>query len=374
MTKPRYLTKSRFKLAVECPQKLFYAGKQDFYQDTMADDAFLEMLAEGGYQVGALAKLRYPDGIEIHETDHAAAEAVTTKLLARDRVVLFEPAIRVGNFFIRIDVLVKDGNRFELIEVKAKSFNSQKPELFGTRGGIRSDMLPYFQDAAFQSWVLQQAFPSAVIKTFLMMPNKAQVAPIAGINQFFRILPNREVETTIPPSVNGQALAELLLAKVDVTTSVADILASPLAFPGGPLRFGEAAKLWAKRYAEDLPVAPPIGAHCGKCQFDAPAGSKLASGFRECWNEALGWSDADFTGGTVLDLYSCRRKLNLIDQGVFKLSQVQKDDLGDFDEEPGPNGLSIKQRQWMQVAGLPDEDRERGYYLNTTLVRNAMSE
>ena len=43
----------------------------------MADDAFLEMLAEGGYQVGALAKLRYPEGIEIHETDHAAAEAAT---------------------------------------------------------------------------------------------------------------------------------------------------------------------------------------------------------------------------------------------------------------------------------------------------------
>ena len=229
----------------------------------MADDSFLEMLAEGGYQVGALAKLRYPDGIEIHETDHAAAEAATQALLERDHVVLFEPAIRVGDFFIRIDVLVKDGNSFELIEVKAKSFNSEKPELFGARGGIRSDMLPYFQDAAFQYWVLQQAFPDAVIKTFLMMPDKAQVAPVGGINQMFRILPDREVETTIPPGVDGKALAELLLAKVDVTPSVADILASPLAFPGGPLPFADAANLWAKHYANDEPVAPPIGAHCG---------------------------------------------------------------------------------------------------------------
>ena len=235
-------------------------------------------------------------------------------------------------------------------------------------------MLPYFQDAAFQTWVLQQAFPGAAIKTFLMMPDKAQVAPIDGINQMFRILPDREVETTIPPGVDGKALAELLLAKVDVTPSVADILASPLAFPGGPLPFADAANLWAKHYANDKPVAPPIGAHCGKCQFDAPADSDLASGFRECWKEALGWTDADFAAGTVLDLYNCRKKQSLIDQGVFKLSQVQKDDLGDFDEEPGPNGLSIKQRQWMQVAGLPDEDRDRGYYLDTTLVRNAMAE
>ena len=271
-------------------------------------------------------------------------------------------------------MLVKDGNSFELIEVKAKSFNSEKPELFGARGGIRSDMLPYFQDAAFQTWVLQQAFPDAVIKTFLMMPDKAQVAPIAGINQMFWILPDREVETTIPPGVDGKALAELLLAKVDVTTSVADILASPLAFPGGPLPFADAAKLWAKQYANDEPVAPPIGAHCNGCQFDAPAESDLASGFRECWKEALGWTDADFDAGTVLDLYNAARKQRLIDQGVFKLSQVQKDDLGDFDEEPGPGGLSIKQRQWMQVAGLPEEDRDQGYYLDTTLVRNAMSE
>lgn len=373
MTKPRYLTKSRFKLAVECPRKLFYTGKKGIYQDTMTEDAFLEMLAEGGYQVGALAKLRYPEGIEIRETDHAAAEAATQTLLARDHVVLFEPAIRIGDFFIRIDVLVKDGNRFELIEVKAKSFNSEKPELFGARGGILSDMLPYFQDAAFQTWVLQQAFPSAEIRTFLMMPDKAEVAPIGGINQMFRILPNREVETTIPPEVDGKALAELLLAKVDVSQSVSEILASPLAFPGGPLPFADAANLWARHYANDQPVTPPIGAHCGSCQFYAPAGGPLASGFRECWKEALGWSNADFAGGTVLDLYNSRRKQSLIDQGVFKLYQVQKDDLGDFDEEPGPTGLSNAQRQWMQVGGLPEDDRDRGYFLDTTLVRNSMA-
>jgi hypothetical protein len=374
MAKPRYLTKSRFKLAVECPRKLFYTGKKAIYQDAMAEDAFLEMLAEGGYQVGALAKLRYPEGIEIRETDHAAAEAATQALLERDQVVLFEPAIRVGDFFIRIDVLVKDGNNFELIEVKAKSYNSVKPEFFGARGGIRSDMLPYFQDAAFQRWILQQAFPGAAIKTFLMMPDKAQIAPISGINQFFRILPNREVESTIPTGVDGRALAELLLAKVDITASVSEILASPLAFPGGPLPFAEAAHLWARQYANDEPVAPPIGAHCGKCQFDAPIGSAMVSGFRECWKEALGWNESDFAAGTVLDLFKSHRKQKLIDQGVLKLSQVQKDDLGDFEEEPGPDGLSIKQRQWMQVAGLPETDRERGYFLDTTLVRNAMSE
>jgi hypothetical protein len=40
--KPRYLTKSRFKLAVYCPTKLFYAGKKD-YRDLKQEDSFLQV-------------------------------------------------------------------------------------------------------------------------------------------------------------------------------------------------------------------------------------------------------------------------------------------------------------------------------------------
>lgn len=65
MSNPRYLTKSRFKLAAECPTKLFYTGKDKVYRNLKQEDSFLAMLAEGGYQVGELAKLYYPDGIEI---------------------------------------------------------------------------------------------------------------------------------------------------------------------------------------------------------------------------------------------------------------------------------------------------------------------
>lgn len=56
------------------------------------------MLAEGGYQVGTLAKLRYLEGIEIEALDNAQAEAQTREYLQQDNVVLFEPAVRVGNF------------------------------------------------------------------------------------------------------------------------------------------------------------------------------------------------------------------------------------------------------------------------------------
>jgi hypothetical protein len=47
MTSTRYLTKSRFKLAAECPTKLFYTGKDKVYKNNMQEDSFLAMLADG---------------------------------------------------------------------------------------------------------------------------------------------------------------------------------------------------------------------------------------------------------------------------------------------------------------------------------------
>ncbi len=121
MTSPRYLTKSRFKLAAECPTKLFYTGKDKVYKNTMQEDSFLAMLADGGYQVGALAKCYYSDGEEVTTLDHADALAQTAELLKRENVTIFEAAVAFGDLFVRIDILIKEGNEFQLIEVKAKS-------------------------------------------------------------------------------------------------------------------------------------------------------------------------------------------------------------------------------------------------------------
>ena len=50
MTQPaRLLSKSRFKLGVECPTKLFYTGKSEYVNNNL-DNNFLAALAEGGYQ------------------------------------------------------------------------------------------------------------------------------------------------------------------------------------------------------------------------------------------------------------------------------------------------------------------------------------
>ncbi len=87
----RYLTKSRFKLARECPAKLFYTGKKDEYADQKIEDSFLEALAKGGYQVGELAKCYYPGGYNIDTLDYEEALAQTNELLKREKVIIYKP-------------------------------------------------------------------------------------------------------------------------------------------------------------------------------------------------------------------------------------------------------------------------------------------
>ena len=57
----KLLTKSRFKLGLECPNKLFYTKKKE-YANQKVEDSFLEALAQGGFQVEELARMHYPDG------------------------------------------------------------------------------------------------------------------------------------------------------------------------------------------------------------------------------------------------------------------------------------------------------------------------
>jgi hypothetical protein len=61
----RLLTKSRFKLGLECPNKLFYTGKKE-YANQKQNNPFLMALAEGGFQVEEYARMHYPEGIMIN--------------------------------------------------------------------------------------------------------------------------------------------------------------------------------------------------------------------------------------------------------------------------------------------------------------------
>lgn len=92
MTQPaRLLSKSRFKLGVECPTKLFYTGKSEYVNNNL-DNNFLAALAEGGYQVGALACLMFEPGEMVPDGPSHQQVALTKQLLAQENITIFEAA------------------------------------------------------------------------------------------------------------------------------------------------------------------------------------------------------------------------------------------------------------------------------------------
>ncbi len=182
--KPRYLTKSLFALACKCPTKLYYTNKKDEYPNTKLEDPFLKGLAEGGLQVAALAKQYYPEGKEIKTLNYEEALEETNHYLQKEKVIIFEAAIRHQNLFIRADILVKDGDCIELIEVKAKSYDSNKPQDFLTKkGDVSAKWYPYLQDIAFQTYVFQQAFPHFRIEPYLLLADKRTQCLTDELNQ-----------------------------------------------------------------------------------------------------------------------------------------------------------------------------------------------
>ncbi len=368
MATSRYLTKSRFKLAVECPRKLYYTGKNQ-YLDKSRDDTFMAALAEGGYQVGELALLMYPGGVTIDELAHQVALDRTRELLQRDQVIIFEAALAFGNFFIRVDVLKKSGNTIELIEVKAKSYRESEDKDFrGARGGIKSDFLPYLQDIAFQRFVAQQALPGHRINAFLLLANKDAVSTVDGINQKFKVQKvDGRLRVLTDPGLTQTQVGEPLLVCINVNSQVDEILAgSLLVGPHNSMHFADAAKAYADAYAADRPLEPNPTARCAGCQFKAnsfPKAGEPQSGFHECWHQAFGWTEPDFKEGTVLDLWNFRKKDVLIQQGVLKLSAASSEDIGLNDEDPGSDGLTASHRQWYTCR--PDWPGGGDYFLDT---------
>jgi hypothetical protein len=133
-----YLSKTDFKIARTCATKLYY--RKLGYPSTRDDDEYLQFLADGGYMVEAIAKLLYAEGIEVgfdKGPEESAAE--TMRLLqAHDTVTLFEATLIFGQKLVRVDILRKQGDQLELIEVKSKLIDTSE----GTnpfRGGERQN-------------------------------------------------------------------------------------------------------------------------------------------------------------------------------------------------------------------------------------------
>jgi hypothetical protein len=351
----KYLTKSKFKLATECPTKLFYTGKKDEYTNASLDNPFLEALAEGGYQVGELAKCYYPEGHNIDTLDYDDALEQTNKLLEQDNVIIFEAAVKYNNLFIRVDILEKRGKFMKLIEVKAKSIDLGSSSFLSKNGDkILASWKPYLFDVAFQRYVTRSAFPASTVTTYLYLVNKAAKAPTDGLNQKFQIIENKENRKGIKvsSSLNEEDLSVELLCKIPVDQYCDLIFETEAGADERGVSFKARINTYSKALEADTKIKPILTKICRDCEFKATQeqldkGSK--SGFRECWKQQLGWNDKDFNEPNVLDIWNFRKKDEFIQDGRIKFSQIHESDIS-------PEESHTKERQWIQVEKVKNSD------------------
>ena len=316
--KSRTLSKSRFKLALECPTKVFYSLDRR-YVNTKNEDEFLQALADGGFQVGELAKRMYaaedPTAVEITAREEDEQVRQTTEVLGRPSATVFEGTVKHGDMLVRVDVLRKRGDVVDLIEVKSKSFNRNREDhsFRGKRGGIRSTWLPYLQDVAFQTWVCRQAYPGLEVRPFLLLVDPTQTCSIGGLGTAIRVdrdAAGRAV-VTVAPGFDVRALRPPLLTPHDVSEFVEEILAGLVETPEGMFGFAEYAGRMAAVVVAGRKVDPPVGAQCKKCEFYCEPADRTAdmrSGWAECMAARFPGRGDVPRAETVFALYDDRKK------------------------------------------------------------------
>ena len=354
----RYLTKSRFKLGLDCPTKLFYTKKLDVYGDNSLSDPFLQALADGGFQVGELAKCYYPDGIEVFGLDYKETWEETSRLLEKDNVVIFEAAILFNNLFVRVDILEKKGNVLHLIEVKSKSFNSSEfPDCLWqkkNKNKLDSKWFPYVMDIAFQSYVARLAFPNSNIKSSLMCTDKEKVASIDGLNQKF-LLDKSESKTKVIKigSTTLNDLGKPILTAVDITDAIDKIInEEEESEKFKKLGFKETVDFFAKAYKEDKKIIVETSNNCKSCEFRIEESKNVKSGFNECFKHEHGLTNEELKKPFVFDVWFTPKLKN----EKILMEDIEANDLEEVPNRDGKDGLSRSQRQWLQIKKIQEND------------------
>lgn len=352
------LTKSHFKLGLECPNKLYFTGKVE-YANKKIEDSFLEALAQGGFQVEALARLQYPHGIFVDAENYEYDKAVniTKAALVKDNVCLYEAAFAIENLFVRTDIVEKSGNKVKLIEVKSKSFDPTDPNsLVGKKEGIVSAWKPYLFDLAFQKYVAQKSFPELDFAAFLMLADKTKKATVDGLNQMFRI--RKDSASIKEIDYRFGTLAEIgdsILCVVNVDDIINEILNGAYPYFEG-VSFPETVNLFQDYWINDTYANfPSKHSICKACEFkntSARDENGLLSGFKFCFSKQFGWSETEFEKPNILDIWDCKDG-NLLDQGKILMEDLTGEDLK-LKSEAGK--ISRTERQMLQVEKAVSKD------------------
>ena len=387
-----YLTKSRFKLATECETKLYYT-KIENYADQSLDDDFLEALAEGGFQVGELAKFHFSDQpqrnrITVESAGYEEPLEDTRKRIGFGEPVIAEAAVRYQNLFIRVDIFQFDNQKKEInfYEVKAKSFSEEECFWNADRTKLNSKWKPYLYDVAFQKHVITKAYPKYKVHAHLILVDKDKVITAEGLNQCFTIDKSDGFTKIIykDENLHRTDLGDDILTIQNTDREVDWIWKNfnkskekdykdSLLFPD--LSFEEYVHRLADAYGKDEKLETPLSKECKNCQYytkpeDEVSGQR--SGFKECWKEKAGLGDKDFDYALVTSFWGGKAgKISVVQKQIDKenwlLRNINHREYDDLLPTKDDHEMNPNQRRAIQIEKERNNDE-------TTLLLNALKD
>lgn len=347
----KLFTKTAFTIALKCPARLYYYYDREHYANQDDFDELLQSLAEQGNQIGDLAKLYYgvkPEFDLQDLRDYDSAVERTKELLQQEKITIAEAAFRSGDLFVRADLLVKNGNDLQLVEVKSTGWNFADPETTEVESG--SDCLPTFKknvaqklfDVAFQKYVVTKALQEwgadAKVRASLLLVDKSSVAGMDGMDHFFQLhkesghcivqrLPGAEQLLSLPRllrELNVDRLCDKFIANEYKNESK---ILHGMDFRGFVAKMADLYCNHRQEYAE-------LSTECYKCPYYVTEKTPgMADGYEECWMHQAGFKKEDFQRPLLEDLWcggSTSLRRNLLQARKYFLENLSESDCGNW--------------------------------------------
>ncbi len=165
------LSKSLFIKGLQCHKQLWLYKKHPELKDLV--DKSLENIFQTGQEVGELATQLFPGGKMLPCEDLSLSQQIKTtrQWLEQGVTTIYEAAFSENEVFVRVDILHKGADGWEIYEVKSST--EPKPV--------------YIQDVAAQTWVLKQAGLNISKSALVTLDNCYQRQGEVDIQKLFTI-------------------------------------------------------------------------------------------------------------------------------------------------------------------------------------------
>jgi hypothetical protein len=147
------LTKSKFMNGLQCLRLLWFANKKQLPEISISDQHKFDQ----GHLFEEYVKKLYSDSIDLNGLEFKD-NLNKTKQAIQDKKTVFEASFMIDGLFVRSDLIVPVGNKWDLYEIKSST--QVKPQ--------------HYPDLAFQKYVLEK-YGLKINKSFVIFLNKEYI-------------------------------------------------------------------------------------------------------------------------------------------------------------------------------------------------------